>query len=85
VRSLIKLAEAADPTVSSLAVCCDEDAELYVWGMVDQELRYGDYVSLDAKGDPQRPGLFQATITGVGSVSVYKNFALLGSLEQNNP
>ena len=52
--------------------------------MVDQELRYGDYVSLDAKGDPQRPGLFQATITGVGSVSVYKDFALLGSLEQNN-
>jgi len=84
VRTLLKLADAADPTVSSLAVHCDGSGELFIWGLVDQELRYGDYVALDAKGDPQRPGLFQATITGVGSVSVYKNFALLGSLEQDN-
>ena len=84
VRSLLKLADAADPTVSSLAVYSDEDGELFIWGMVDQELRYGDYVALDATGDPQRPGLFQATITGVGGISVYKNFALLGSLEQHN-
>ncbi len=84
VRTLIKLADAADPTVSSLAVYSHHDQGLFIWGIVDQELRYGDYVALDAKGDPQRPGLFQATITGVGSVAVYQNFALLGSLEQNN-
>ncbi len=84
VRSLLKLAEAADPTVSSLAVFSDEDGDLYIWGMVDQELRYGQYVSLDATEDPKRPGLFQAAITGVGAVSVYKNFTLLGSLEQHN-
>jgi hypothetical protein len=84
VRSLLKLADAADPTVSSLAVFSDDKGELFIWGLVDQELRYGDYVSLDGKSDPQRPGLFQATIMGVGSVSVYKDFALLGSLEQNN-
>lgn len=84
VRSLLKLADAADPTVSSLAVFSNHDGEMFIWGMVDQELRYGDFVSLDATENPRRPGLFQATITGVGAVSVYKNFALLGSLEQNN-
>ncbi len=84
VRSLLKLADAADPTVSSLAVYGNEEGELFVWGMVDQELRYGDYMSLNAAKDPQRPGLFQATITGVGAVSVYKNFALLGCLEQDH-
>ena len=84
VRSLLKLSDAADPTVSSLAVCCDDDDELFIWGMVDQELRYGDYVSLNATDDPVRAGLFQATITGVGAVSAYKDFALLGSLEQDN-
>ncbi|MDA1054450.1 MAG: hypothetical protein O3C40_28755, partial [Planctomycetota bacterium] len=67
-----------------LAVFSRDNGELFIWGMVDQELRYGDFVSLDATEDPQRPGSFQATITGVGAVSVYKNFALLGSLEQNN-
>ena len=84
VRSLRKLSEAADPAVSSLAVFSSPDGELYVWGMVDQELRCGDYMALDAIGDPQRPGLFQATITGAGGICVYKNFALLGSLEQHN-
>ncbi len=84
VRALLKLADAADPNVSSLAVCSNEDGELFIWGMVDQELRYGDYVSLGATGDPRRAGLFQAAITGVGAVSVYKDFALLGSLEQGN-
>jgi hypothetical protein len=84
VRSLLKLADAADPTVSSLAVCSNDDGELFIWGMVDQEIRYGDYVSLNATDDPKRAGLFQATITGVGAVSAYKDFALLGSLEQDN-
>ena len=84
VRSLLKLADAADPAVSSIAVFSDENGELFIWGLVDQELRYGDYVALDATDDPQRPGMFQATITGVGGIAVYKNFALLGSLEQHN-
>jgi len=84
IRSLTKLAEAADPAVSSLAVCSDENGELFIWGMVDQELRYADYVSQDTAPEPQRPGLFQATITGVGNPSVYKDYTLLGSLEQNS-
>jgi hypothetical protein len=52
--------------------------------MVDQEIRYGDYVALAATDDPKRAGTFQATITGVGTVSAYKDFSLLGSLEQDN-
>ncbi len=84
VRSLQKLADAVDPTVSSLAVYHDSDGELFIWGMVDQEIRYGDYVALNATEDPKRAGIFQATITGVGAVSAFKNFALLGSLEQDN-
>ena len=84
VRSLTKLAEATDPAVSSLAVFADGDGEPFIWGMVDQELRYADYVSLDTAAPPRRPGLFQATITGVGNISVYKDYSLLGNLEQNS-
>jgi hypothetical protein len=83
VRTLLKLGEAVDPDVSSIAVFVDCEGDLFIWGLVDQELRYGDYVSLDGSEDPIRPGLFQATITGVGGVCVYQNFTLLGSLEQN--
>ena len=80
VRSLLKLADAADPTVSSIAVFSDTNEELYIWGLIDQELRYGDRVALDAQEDPQRPGLFQATIAGVGTIAAYKNFTLVRSI-----
>lgn len=84
VRTLAKLADAVDPTVSSLAVFCDGDGRLFVWGLVDQEPRYADYASLDSSAIPPRPGLFQATIHGVGNISVYDSHSLVGSLEQGS-
>lgn len=83
VRTLSKLARAADPTVSSLAVFRDKKGKLFIWGMVDQEPRYTDHITFYAGMQTDRPGLFQATITGVGNISVYQNDALVGSLEQN--
>lgn len=83
VRTLTKLARAADPAVSSLAVFRDKKNKLFIWGMVDQEPRHSDYITLDATVTPERPGLFQATITGVGNISVYQDDTLIGSLEQN--
>jgi hypothetical protein len=83
VRTLTRLARAADPSVSSLAVYRDKKNKLFIWGMVDQEPRTSDYIVLDAVNTVSRPGLFQATITGAGNISVYQNDALIGSLEQN--
>ncbi len=82
VRTLTKLAEAVDPSTASLAVYSDGD-QLFIWGLVDQELRYADFVASDNTTIPERAGLFQATITGVGNLCVYDNYALLASLEQN--
>lgn len=83
VPTLTKLSEAADPNVSSLAVCCDSTGKLVIWGMVDQERRYSDFVALDSDVRLCRPGLFQAAIAGVGNISVSKDYDLLGSLEQD--
>ena len=83
VHTLTKLAEAADPSVSSLAVYANADNKLYVWGMIDQELRYSEYAALDWPTSPHRPGLFQVAIHGVGSIAVYKDYSLICSLEQN--
>ncbi len=82
VRTLKRLGGAADPTVLSLAVFGDRKNRLFVWAMVDQEPRYTDSISLEAEA-ADRPGLFQATITGPGNVSVFSNGVLLGSLVQN--
>jgi hypothetical protein len=83
IRNFLKLARAADPSVSSLAVTYNGEGDLFLCGMVDQELRYSDFIALDAAVAPSRPGLFQATITGVGNVSVYVDYRLIGSLEQD--
>ncbi len=83
VRTLSKLARAADPAVSSLAVYRDKKNKLFIWGMVDQEPRHSEFLTLSAAATPERPGLFQATITGAGNLSVYQNDTLVGSLEQN--
>ncbi len=83
VRMLTKLARAADPEAASLNVFADSSGELYVWGMVDQEPRQGDQIVLAAGSDVHRPGLFQATISGSGSICVYRNGTLLGSLVQD--
>jgi hypothetical protein len=82
VRTLTKLAQAADPTVASLAVFSDRRHRLFIWAMVDQEPRCGGEVSLESAA-LARPGLFRATITGGGNLSVYCGSALVGSLVQN--
>lgn len=84
VRTLTKLADAADPSVSSLAVFSNADGKLFVWGMIDQEVRYPDYTVMDWPASSKRPGLFQVAIQGVGSVAVYKDYSLICSLEQNS-
>ena len=80
---MAKLARAADPEISSLAVFTDDEGELYVWGMVDQEPRHGDRITLETDSAAQRPGLFQAIVGGTGNVSVYHNSTLLGNLAQS--
>lgn len=83
VRTLAKIARAADPEVCSLAVFSDRKKKLFIWGMVDQEPRFGETITLDSPDELERPGLFQATITGPGSISVFHHCSLVGSLVQN--
>jgi len=82
VRNLTKLARATDPSVSSLTVYSDRKGKLFIWGLVDQEPRDTDRITLDADAEPPRPGLFQVSINGIGNVSVYVRYTLVGSLSQ---
>lgn len=82
VRTLSKLARAADPSVSSLTVFANRKGRLFIAGLVDQEPRHADYITLSADHAADRPGLFQATINGIGNISVYHRYHLIGSLVQ---
>jgi hypothetical protein len=70
IPNLVKLAMASDPRTSSLALYHDADGRLFVWGLVDQGNRYYDFITHAAwPSGYERPGLFQASIIGVGRLS----------------
>lgn len=81
-RNLTKLAQAVDPAASSLAVFATEQGGLFIWGIVDQEVHFHRFVSRYAESGPSRPGLFQAIIDGVGSITVYQGYSVIASLKQ---
>jgi hypothetical protein len=83
VRSLVKLSSAADPWASTLAVDVGKRGELFIWGMIDQSVHHSTFMVREGESGPEMPGLFQATIQGIGEIAVYDSFLLVGSLTQD--
>jgi hypothetical protein len=83
-RNFLKIAAASDPRTSSFAVHQDSDGRLAVWGLIDQGNSYHDYVNFDSETGPERPGLFQASITGIAHLVVYLQYEKIAELKQNH-
>jgi Probable sensor domain DACNV len=79
-----KIAPASDPRTSSFAVFYGIDGRLTVWGLIDQGNSYHDYVNFDSQSGPERPGIFQASIVGIGHVVAYIGYEKVAELRQNN-
>jgi hypothetical protein len=84
VKNLVKLSKAADPWSSSLAVYCDNNNELSIWGMIDQAIHYQSFLNYESDSGPEKPGLFQSSITGIGNLVVMFDYELIANLKQNN-
>src|SRR6266700_138856 len=69
--NFVKIAPASDPRTSSFAVFHGVDGHLAVWGLIDQGNSYHDYVNFDSESGPERPGVFQASIVGIGHLVAY--------------
>lgn len=84
VSDLVKLAKASDPRTSSLAIHHDEHEKLFVWGFVDQGNSYSDYVNYESETEVARPGLFQASIKGVGHLVAFIKMKKVAELKINS-
>jgi hypothetical protein len=82
VKNLVKLSKAADVWSSSLAVYFDDKNELFIWGMIDQAIHYHSYLNYESESGAEQPGIFQSTITGVGSLIVIFDYELIATLKQ---
>jgi hypothetical protein len=81
VKNLVKLAQAADPATSSLAIFAGERG-LVVWGMVDQQYRHRAFVDRESETGPENPGVLRTSITGAGCLSVDVGFTTVATLRQ---
>lgn len=80
---LCKLSHATDPRSSSLAVWFKR-GQPYVWGLVDQQNGFFDFINHESQSGPERPGLFQAVVTRPGWVTVYHHYERLAELRVNS-
>lgn len=79
VPTVVKLAGATDPRSSALAVW-DTGNGLAIWGLVDQQNRFHDFLNYDTDAGPERPGLFQAHVVGPGHIAAFVNYSRIGEL-----
>jgi hypothetical protein len=83
VKNIVKLSKAADPWSASLAVDFNAKNEIVIWGMIDQAVHYQSFLHYEAESGPEQPGLFQTSITGIGSLVVIFDYELIATLKQN--
>jgi len=82
-KALAKLSKAADPSSSSLAVYFDDKGKLYIWGMIDQAMHYQNFLNYESDMHSEQPGLFQVSISDIGTLHVLFDYELLATLKQN--
>lgn len=82
-KALAKLSKAADPASSSLAVYYDENGGLYIWGMIDQAMHYQNFLNYESDTGSEQPGLFQVSVSDIGTLHVLFDYELLATLKQN--
>jgi hypothetical protein len=77
---LIKLAKATDPRSSSIAVFPGGDGALCIWGLVDQGNSFFGFIHHEQQRPIDPPGLFQASIEGIGRIAAYADLSKIAEL-----
>ena len=83
VRNLVKIAKSSDLRTSSFVVWPDKDGTLFIWGLVDQQNRFHKFLNRSADIEPERPGLFQASVEDIGVIVVYMRYDKVAELRIN--
>lgn len=81
--NLAKIAMASHPRSSAFAVYPDGHDRLTIWGLIDQGNRYHDFVNYESQTGPDRPGLFQASIAGIGHLVTSLGYEKIAELRIN--
>ena len=81
-KNLVKLAPAADPWSTAVAVY-HANGELFIWGLVDQGVHTSTALVRESRPRYSPPGLFYAIAQGTADLAVYREDGLIGRLRQD--
>ena len=84
VAALSKLAMAADPWSSCLAVYFDLKGELYIWGLVDQAVHFNTALFHESSFHLPTLGVCQVVASGTADLAVYRRFEFVARLAQES-
>jgi hypothetical protein len=83
ISNLVKIAKSSDLRTSSFVVWPDRNDHLFIWGLVDQQNRFHKFLNRSAEVQADRPGLFQASVEGIGNIAVYIRYERVAELRIN--
>jgi hypothetical protein len=85
VNNLTKLAQAADPQSTALAIYkSDSGRGCAIWGLIDQQHSLNDYSSRESDVGPEVIGWLRLVVVGPGSIMAFYNFQMLAALRQHD-
>jgi len=83
VSNVVKIAKSTDLRTSSFVIWPDKNGALFIWGLVDQQNRFHKFLNRSAEIEPERPGIFQASVEGIGIIVVYMRYEKVAELRIN--
>jgi hypothetical protein len=82
VGSIVKLSHTCDQRTSLLVVYPDDKDQLWIWGFIDQQVRYRNFVEHEATVPSHPPGMFQIAVEDVGVLEATSGFYRLAELRR---
>ena len=83
-HTLAKIASAADPWSSSVAVFFDDTGGAFIWGFVDQGVRFSRMLVHETYDASPPPGVIQVQINGTADLSVFRGSTFIARLRLNS-
>ena len=83
VSNVVKIAKSSDLRTSSFVIWPDKSDTLFIWGLVDQQNRFHKFLNRSDQIETERPGIFQASVEGIGIIVVYMRYEKVAELRVN--
>jgi hypothetical protein len=77
VENLAKIAAAADPWATAIAVYATDTSAPFIWALVDQQVHYNRWRYHDAESGPSNPAAFRVALEDVGVIAVSFDYDLI--------